>query len=98
MSSHFSDHSRYSLTLEQVRDLNKEIKTSYKDWVSNAPHGWFKDSFFREHYPIAIPCLYGQDQPICTPGNEQLEERNWEKERDYLKMRYVNMAIATHVS
>lgn len=79
-----------------VMRLNDAIKNSYDDWVLNAPPGWFKDDFFEKSRPMVITCKFGQDQPICIPGQENVERERWESERDYRLMRYVTVSVASH--
>lgn len=84
--------------MEDVRLLDVTFRDSYDDWVARAPHGWFLDQFFYDSSPMVITCKYGQDQPICIPGQEAAERDRWECERDYAQMRYVTVSIASHVT
>lgn len=81
-----------------VKRLDIALRDSYDDWVMQAPPGWFEDQFFFDSSPMVITCKYGQDQPICIPGQEALERDRWEFERDYTQMRYVTVGLATHVT
>lgn len=76
------------------------MRIQYDDFVANAPPSWLKDGWLQQHIPISVACRYGQNQPIASTDRHALrvEARNWNLERDYTNIRYMSMAIATHIS
>ncbi|KAG2080366.1 hypothetical protein BD769DRAFT_1685099 [Suillus cothurnatus] len=88
------------LRLQDVLLLHRLIKIQYDDFVANAPPSWLKDGWLQQHIPISVACRYGQNQPIASNDQHALrvEARNWHHERDYTDIRYLSMAVATHIS
>lgn len=97
-NAYFSDKDYWELRMVDVQRLDVALRDSYDHWVSQAPPGWFVDEFFRNSSPMIVTCKYGQDQPICIPGQRHLERDRWESERDYTKMRYVTISLASHIT
>lgn len=81
-----------------VQRLNDTIRDTYGDWLNAAAPGYFKDDFFLESRPMVITCCFGQDQPICLPGQRDVESMRWMKERAYDKMRFMSFSLASHFS
>jgi hypothetical protein len=51
-----------------------------------------------ECHPIAITSRYGQNQELAPALGDPDEERtNWERDRQYNRIRYISVAIATHL-
>jgi hypothetical protein len=94
----YRTHAAYSFKLHEIRQLNDIMEDTYDEWVANAPSGFFKNSFFRDSKPIIISCVVGQNQPICSPDIDsiRLEKRMWAEDRDYSKIKYFSLAIASH--
>jgi hypothetical protein len=70
----------------------------YKTWISNAPEEYRYDGWFSGRKPIAITSRYGQNQPIGLETEiEEEESNNWDTQRDWSKLKYVTVAIATHL-
>jgi hypothetical protein len=88
----------YSFKLHEVRSVHDVMGEVYDRWVAKAPRGWFKNNFFRDSRPIIISCVYGQNQPICPADVDsyRVERRAWREERDYSKIKYLSLAIASH--
>ncbi|CCM06664.1 uncharacterized protein FIBRA_08949 [Fibroporia radiculosa] len=91
------EHGHINLNVQQLKQISKLFKT-WGDWVAAAPNHYRQDPFFRTHSPISVTCRYGQNQPICVPRQSAYEASIWDRERDYSKIRFVSMAIATHLS
>ena len=85
------------LRLVDVRHLNHRIEMDWTEWVEEAPSAWKEDGFLLKHVPITVTSRYGQDQPICALDSRDNEARNWHEERDYRKIRFVSVGLATHV-
>ena len=42
--------------------------------------------------------LYGQNQPLALDGDEEKEDfGNWSQNHDFLRIKYLNVAIVAHV-
>ncbi|KAG1765968.1 hypothetical protein EV702DRAFT_1283003 [Suillus placidus] len=95
-----SDQRVIVLRLQDVLLLDRIIQIQYDDFVANAPDSWLRDGWLQQHIPISVACRYGQNQPIASNDRHALrvEARNWSHERDYTDIRYLSMAIATHIS
>lgn len=93
----YSKQPAYSLRLQDVQSLHTAVVEQYIEWVEHAPNGWFKDTFFADSRPMFITCLFGQDQPICLANEHNMERNIWKSERDYTKMKYVSVALATNI-
>jgi len=86
------------LNLIQLKSLNNAIKWHYETWVRSAPDIYKEDGFINEQYPVAVTCRYGQNQPLgLFVENEEEEENNWDHDQDFSKLRYISVAIATHL-
>ncbi|KAG0697258.1 hypothetical protein DFH29DRAFT_1022910 [Suillus ampliporus] len=91
---------RIVLRLQDVLELNRLIISEWDDFVANAPPAWTSDGWLQQHIPLSVACRYGQNQPIASTDQHALhvEARNWHHERDYSRIRYLSMAVATHIS
>ncbi|KIK32147.1 hypothetical protein CY34DRAFT_760389, partial [Suillus luteus UH-Slu-Lm8-n1] len=89
-----------TLRLQDVLQLNSMMIEQYDDFVANAPPYWLKDGWLQQHIPISVACRYGQNQAIASTDQHALrvEARNWNIERNYTNIRYLSMAVATHIS
>lgn len=85
------------LNFENVKELDKCISEGYKAWVSGSPRSWRADGFLQDHSPIVITSRFGQDAAIAAQGNEEDEALNWDSERDYSKIAYLTIALATSI-
>ncbi len=84
------------LNLEKLRLLDRAIRHRYVTWVDKAPEGYTEDNFFKERIPIIVTTTYGQNQQLGRePGEESI---NWGRDRDYSKVRFMTVALATHYS
>ncbi|KAG0697442.1 hypothetical protein DFH29DRAFT_1003759 [Suillus ampliporus] len=94
------DQRTITLRLQDVLLLNRMMDIQYDDFVANAPASWVKDGWLQQHIPVSVACRYGQNQPIASTDRQALrvEARNWNLERDYTHIRYLSMAVATHIS
>jgi hypothetical protein len=85
------------MNFENVKELDERIVDGYSQWVSNAPRHWKYDGFLQQNTPIVVTSRYGQNAAIAVPGNEEHEASNWESERDYSKIAYLTIALATSI-
>lgn len=85
------------LTLDNFRQLNKNIISIYDGFVQDAPFDWTKDGFYKNHVPTSITSRFGQDQRICQEGTMEAEAQKWDEERDYAHIRYISFALATDI-
>lgn len=77
--------------------LDKAIKSGYSDWVNDAPRSWKTDGFLSNNSPIIITSRYGQNARIAVPGHEDEEAAAWDKERNYSRIAYFTLALATSI-
>lgn len=84
-----------SLNLQMLKRLDKALRTEYHSWVETAPSAYKEDKFFQERVPIIVTSSYGQNQRIgLKPGEER---ENWQRDRDFSKVRFMTVALATHL-
>lgn len=83
------------LNIDMVQLLDREICKGYASWVRRAPAEYKDDNFFIERVPIVITSRYGQNNQL---GHKPVQERgNWKRDRDWSKIRFVTVALATHL-
>jgi hypothetical protein len=87
----------HTLSLEHVRSLHAEIQKTYDTWT-HGDRSWFKDGFFMDSRPIFVTVRFGQNRNIYPRAALAEEASAWELERDYSKMRFVSMALATELT
>lgn len=85
------------LNHSQMRRFNSAFKSHYATWLVHAPESYTKDGFFENRIPISITSKFGQNQPTAMASTEDADAGNWDRERDYGTIRYVSVAIATHI-
>ena len=86
------------MSLNQVKRLNTQIKQSYQNWISDAPEEYLSDMWFRSRIPVAVTSRYGQNQPIgLETMNDDEESYTWDTLRDWSRLKYVTVAVATHL-
>jgi hypothetical protein len=74
------------------------MKTSYGEWLANAPDSYKSDEFFTGRQPVAITSRYGQNQLFGGSGhNGEVEDRNWDVDRPWGEISHMTIALATHV-
>ena len=80
-----------------MKSLDIAIIDNYHDWIKKAPRHYI-DDFFQSRIPIAVTSRFGQNQQLSQSINDREEERiNWMRDRDYSRIRYVTLALATHL-
>ncbi len=86
------------LNLEKLRDLDNAICEGYDTWVDGAPPEYTDDKFFRERVPIIITTTYGQNQRLGCESPAEIKEElvSWKNDRDFEKIRFMTVALATH--
>ncbi|KAH8980171.1 hypothetical protein EDB86DRAFT_3088142 [Lactarius hatsudake] len=89
------DHRTIKLNQRNTEKLDELMSEGYEEWVENAPRSWKKDGFLERHSPIVVTSRYGQNVEISEGGNETREASNWNKERDYSKVAFTTVALAT---
>ena len=85
------------LNFENVRDLDNLIVNGYQHWVDRAPDHWKVDGFITENSPIVVTSCFGQNAAIALPDNEVNEAALWDADRDYSKIAFLTVAIATSI-
>jgi|SRR5882757_2914965 len=86
-----------NLNFESLKALDNLIVQGYQDWVNTAPPDWKTDGFLLERSPIIVTSRYGQNAAIALPGNERQEAAAWQLDRDYSKIAFLTVAIATSI-
>jgi hypothetical protein len=77
-------------------ELNSVFSRSWHDWFHNSP--WVDDVFLANRVPVALSIRYGQDLSIlCRPDGLRMERTAWNKHRLWGDLRYVSVALATHI-
>lgn len=82
-----------NLNLQTLQSLDKEICSQYDAWVTEAPEAYA--GFFQDRAPIIITSSYGQNQQLGHLPHH--EEDNWTRYRDFSKVRFMTVALATHL-
>jgi hypothetical protein len=85
------------LNFEDLKHLDSLIVKCYDKWVEEAPDGWKVDGFLRDRSPIMVTSQFGQNSSITARGNESHEANAWQLERDYSKMAFLTIALATQI-
>lgn len=80
--------------MELLHKLDKAIVGGYASWVQLAP-GDYKDGFFTDRIPIIVTSTYGQNQRLGL--HPTVESKNWHRDRDFSKVRFMTVALATHL-
>ena len=84
--------------MQDLKMLHTRMKTSYAEWLANAPESYRSDGFFTSRQPVAITSRYGQNQQIGgSETNAEEEDRNWDIDRPWGEISHVTVALATHV-
>lgn len=74
------------------------MKTSYAEWLANAPESYREDGFFMSRQPVAITSRYGQKKRIGGSDADEVEEdTNWDIDQPWNEISHVTVALATHV-
>jgi hypothetical protein len=85
------------LTLPLLKRLNEELQETYDDWVEDAPDTWKEDGFLTDRFPISVTSEYGQNQEFGDRTTLGVDKLNWKKDRDWEKIGYLTLALATHL-
>ena len=80
------------LKAPDVNRWHEKIVQNYHSYFAGAPSYWDKD-FFLSSEPISIVYRYGQNIPISSQ-----EASLWAGERDYKKIQFVSIALATQLT
>jgi hypothetical protein len=74
------------------------IVRSYADWIGDAPEEYTAEDLFTSRIPVAITSRFGQNQELASSielCNE--EQHNWAHDCSYSRIRYLTIALATHI-
>lgn len=85
------------LNFEEVKLLDEVLVSGYDAWVDGADRSWKADGFLENNSPIVVTSRFGQDARIALRGNEDEEANCWQLERDYSKLAFLTVAIATSI-
>ena len=85
------------LNLENVRSLDDLLVAGFRGWVNRAPAHWKADGFLMDNSPIIVTSCFGQNAAIALKGNERREAAAWDRDRDYSKIAFITVAIATSI-
>lgn len=81
-----------------MKKLDSAICNQYEAWVKEAPVEYRRDDFFNSRVPVAITSRFGQNQQLAETDDDRRQERlNWRQDRDYTKIRYLTIALASHL-
>ena len=74
------------------------IVRSYAEWIAEAPEQYKSGDVHLGRIPVAITSRFGQNQELAASVELQEDELdNWARERDYGRIKYVTLALASHV-
>lgn len=86
------------LNLIALWALHDQIVNRFQQWVNAAPDNYKADHFLLERTPLVITSRYGQNQDIAVEAvDAAVDAENWQADRDFSQIRYITMAIATHL-
>jgi hypothetical protein len=85
------------LNFEDVAALDKLLVDGLHMFVNGAPNDWKEDGFLLDRSPIVVTTCFGQNARVCVPNNENREAMEWHNERDYSKIAFLTVAIATSI-
>ena len=83
--------------MEDLRNLDNKLVQGFSDWVNNAPQNWKLDGFISQNSPVIVTSRYGQNAAIALEGNRSQEAAAWDRDRDYSKIAFLTVAIATSI-
>lgn len=86
------------LALRDLRKLDTAIITYYRQWVDEAPAKYKEDGWLLGNVPITITSRYGQDQDLGLEEDSYEEAaQNWNQDHNFTPVRYMTIALATHI-
>jgi len=92
------EHRRINLNLAALKNLDRAIVEFYEEWIEDAPAQYTEDGFFPMRRPVAVTSRFGQNQKLADTEELRVEERgNWTRECDYKRIRFITIALATHL-
>ncbi|EKM74525.1 hypothetical protein AGABI1DRAFT_133148 [Agaricus bisporus var. burnettii JB137-S8] len=83
------------LNFELIKALDNAIVTQYDSWVEASPPSYRANDFLSSRMPICVTSRFGQNHKLGVSTVH--EEQTWNNDRDWSCIRFVNVAIATHV-
>jgi len=99
------DQCPLNITVSEARQLHNQIVNDYRPWIAEAPPSYTEGGFFTDSVPLAIISCCGQNQQIFSesrkPETQQLydeEVEAWNRRHDFSQVKYVSLAIASHMS
>jgi hypothetical protein len=93
----YSNDRMISLNFELLTQLDNLIVHGFQNWVDAAPDPWKVDRFLTNNSPIVVTSRYGQNAAIALEGNRRAEAAAWDRDRDYSKIAFLTVAIATSI-
>jgi hypothetical protein len=85
------------MNMKYLKQLDEELVSGFHDWVKDAPDHWKADGFLTNNSPIVITSCFGQNAPIGLEGEEDAEAAAWDRDRDFSKIAFLTVAIATSI-
>lgn len=87
-------------SLERVKRFCDLFASKWAEFVSESP--WTDDEFLVERVPLAVTVRYGQNAQVCYTDTDfdwvNEECKDWKEVRRWKCIRYVTMALATHIT
>ena len=90
-------HDTIRLNFESLEALDRLLVDGLSDFVNGAPDDWRRDGFLVDRSPIVVTSRFGQNARVGIEGNELNEALEWQLERDYSKIAFLTVAIATSI-
>ncbi|KIJ58123.1 hypothetical protein HYDPIDRAFT_171398 [Hydnomerulius pinastri MD-312] len=85
------------LTLDQIRQIDRTMRSHWDRWVRDAPASWKEDAFLQENLPVAITKRYRHNQKIMVTQANDMEMNNWNIDHDFSNLRTVAFSVASHL-
>lgn len=83
--------------MNNVKLLDEYLTGGFRQWVDDSPDHWKEDGFLTDNSPIIVTSCFGQNAVIAIEGNEDTEAAAWDRDRDYSKITFLSVAIATSI-
>jgi hypothetical protein len=85
------------MNMKDLKRLDEELVAGFHNWVQAAPDHWKADGFLTKNSPIVITSCFGQNAAFGLEGDEDIEAAAWDRDRDFSKIAFLTVAIATSI-
>jgi hypothetical protein len=85
------------MNMKDLKRLDEELVAEFRSWVQAAPDHWKADGFLTNNSPIVITSCFGQNAAFGLEGDEDIEAAAWDRDRNFSKIAFLTVAIATSI-